>query len=490
MGRKLMLTALFVALLGVLIVGPAAQPAAAQGSTWYAEYYNNATLSGTPAITRYENQLAFNWGTGSPGSGINNDGFSARFATDVSLNPGTYRFFLQADDNARVTFNFSQVVIDTFTTPAVAQTVTGDVTVPSAGVYHIQIDYREVDSLAFLNFSYANAATNPQPNFPVAPIFPGAPAGNPVALTAPWTAQYYSNNSLVEPAAAIITIPAVSFNYGAAAPLPSVPVDNWSGRFTSVQSLSGGVYTLAVNADDGVRVYVNGALVINQIGGATGQTYTAQLTLPGGSNNFQVEYVEYSGNSFLNFALLTPAPAVVPTVPGVPSSPTGATALVTAYRLNVRQYPDPLSMRLAQINRNETYAVLGRNGDGSWYLLQVGSTQGWASSRFLTIQNGAAVPVVGNTAGSGSPAPTSVPSVSTGITVVANPYTVNIRSSPSTTSSRIGRLPTGQSAQLIGRNSLNQWWQINYNGIVGWVTAQYTVISPSNANINSVPVTG
>ncbi|MDX2161492.1 MAG: PA14 domain-containing protein [bacterium] len=460
-------------------------PASAQGSIWYAEYYNNPTLSGTPALTRYENAIALNFGVNSPGSGINADGFSARFATDVSLNPGTYRFFLQADDNARVTFNYSQVVIDTFTNPAVGQTVSGDVTVTNAGVYHIQIDYREVDATAFVNFTYGNVANNPQPNFPVTnPPVTGGGSGGGVALTSPWTAQYYANTALTGDPAAILTVPTVNFNYANNQPIVSVPADNWSARFTSVQNLSGGQYTLRVNVDDGVRVFVNGALIINQFGGFTGQVYQAQLTLPAGSNNFQVEYIEFTGAAFLDLQLIPPA-QVVPTTPPT----TGAQAVVTAFRLNVRQAPDPLAARVTQISRNETYPVLGRNGDGSWYFLQVGNQQGWASSRFLTILNGTNIPVV-NTTGSAQQQPPSQPSANTGIQVIASPYTVNIRTGPSTTSSRIGRLPSGETAALIGRNAANQWYQINYNGIVGWVTAQYAILNPANANLNSVPVTG
>ena len=69
-----------VAITAFLLVGvlASATPAYAQGS-WYAEYYPNRDLAGGPALTRYEGSLNFDWGHGSPGPGIPNDNFSARF---------------------------------------------------------------------------------------------------------------------------------------------------------------------------------------------------------------------------------------------------------------------------------------------------------------------------------------------------------------------------------------------------------------------------
>jgi len=149
MKRTIALTVLVFALISLGLIAPAS----AQGATWYAQYYNNPTLSGTPVLSRYEGNISFNWGTGTPAAEVQADNFSARFAADIAFQAGTYRFFMLADDNARVTFNFSQTVIDTFGTGQVGQTVSGDVVIGAAGVYHIQIDYREVESNAFLYFS-------------------------------------------------------------------------------------------------------------------------------------------------------------------------------------------------------------------------------------------------------------------------------------------------------------------------------------------------
>ena len=193
MNRKLtfMTLALLVAALGVFAFGAAASPASAQpiSTFWTAQYYNNPTLEGNTTLSRGESAIAFAWGLGSPDPAIPVDNFSARFATDVSLAAGTYRFFLLADDNARITFNYGYTpVIDTFiTTNQVGTLQTTTLSVPAAGTFHIQIDYREVTNDAFLYMSFGNAATTTQPNFAV-------PTNTNVTINpgGSWVAQYYN----------------------------------------------------------------------------------------------------------------------------------------------------------------------------------------------------------------------------------------------------------------------------------------------------------
>ncbi len=471
MKGKMIAITIMLMLLSVVL----AQPAAAQSANWTAQYFNNGTLSGTPTVTRSESAINFNWGAGSPSAGIPNDGFSARFATDVVFPAGTYRFFLLADDEARVTINFQPIpLINTLGQGRAGQTVSADVQL--SGATHIQIDYVELTGDAYLYLSWSNlAAGAPSPGF--------APPVTVPINTSAWTVQYFSNPNLAGDPTAILTESAPGRDWGSGSPLPSVPADNWSARWTSTQNLNAGQYQITVRADDGVRVFVNGSLVINQFGAASGQTYTAALNLPQGNNNFVIEYVEFGGLAFLDYRLTQVNPIVVTPIPGGPQVVTGPALTVTgAFRLNVRSEPNVVTGAvLTRINRNETYPITGRNLDGSWYQINVNGIIGWVSARFVTAVNTAGVPVV---TGSGAPAPTQV----AGITVTATPYTVNIRQGPGTQFSRLGRLPAGGVAQLVGRVASNQWYQINYNGIIGWVSAEYVVLSPG-ANISGVPVT-
>jgi len=369
-------------------------------------------------------------------------------------------------------------VIDTFANGQVNQLNTGDVNVSAAGTYHIQVDYRELTDQAFAYVSFANLATNPGgPGFPP-PVGTPPPAG-----TNAWTAQYFANIGLLGDPAAILTENSPTHAWGSAAPFPSLPADNFSVRWTSIQYLTGGSYSITARADDGVRVYVNGVLVINEWHAASGQTYGTSMTLPAGQNYFEVDYYENTGEASIDFNLTQTSGGAPPSVP--PPAPSGAIATVTAYRLNVRALPDPVNGQIiTRINRLETYPILGRTADSRWYQLNVNGTTGWVAGAFINVVNGAGIPVVG-----GNPPSSATGITATGNTVTATPYSVVIRSGPGTQYRRIGLFPLTGTAPVVGRNSNNTWWQINFNGLVGWASSQYAVISPT-ANISTIPITG
>ncbi|MDZ4766586.1 MAG: SH3 domain-containing protein [Chloroflexota bacterium] len=487
MNRKLtfMTLALLVAALGVFAFGAAASPASAQpiSTFWTAQYYNNPTLEGNTTLSRGESAIAFAWGLGSPDPAIPVDNFSARFATDVSLAAGTYRFFLLADDNARITFNYGYTpVIDTFiTTNQVGTLQTTTLSVPAAGTFHIQIDYREVTNDAFLYMSFGNAATTTQPNFAV-------PTNTNVTINpgGSWVAQYYNNTSLSGDPAAILSVSSPSNDWGLNAPLPSLPVDNFSVRWTGTFALPNGNYQISLRADDGVRLFVNGVLLINQFGGATGQTYTANFT-NSGSATIVIEYVEFVGNAFIDYRLTQ---QVTNPAPSIPVAPSGANATIAAFRLNVRETPSSSAAILTRVNQNETYPIIGRTGASTWYQINANGIIGWVAGGFIVIANGGNIAVVDGSAPSAPPAAPSAPVVSpTGVTATANPFSVNMRQGPSTTFARVGRLPAGSTAAVIGRTTANQWYQIDFNGVRGWVSAGFTRLN-AGANINNVPVTG
>lgn len=467
----------FVLVVFAMMALISALPAAAQGAIWNSQFYNNPSLSGQPAATRQDAALGFNWGTGSPNPGINTQNWSARFASDPVLGPGTYRFFVLADDNVKLFVNFPfQPQIDSFASGVVGQVLTADVVIPG-GVTHVQVDYRQITGESFLYVTWANLADNPnpQPNFPIAQA-----AFTPVN-NAPWTAQYYANSNLTEPPAGIIGVSGPSGDWGAGAPLPSLPIDNFSARFTSVQTLEAGTYVVTVRADDGVRVYVNGVLVINQWGGATGQTYTASVNLGGGANNFVVEYFEAGGSAFLQYSLnrqgtsgiVNPVPAGVNT---------GVNATVNAFRLNVRSQPNPNASILTKINRNESYPIVGANGDRTWYQINVNGTVGWVFARFVNVGGNA-----GNVPTTSSQQTFAAPAT-TGLVVTALDQ-VNIRSGPNRTAAIVGKLPINNQAQVVGRNSDSSWWQISYQGISGWVSARFAQLQ-ADARLDQIPVTG
>ncbi|HVO72166.1 MAG TPA: PA14 domain-containing protein [Aggregatilineaceae bacterium] len=470
MKRAIVITVLLAALGLAGFTSPALQPAAAQGgAVWSADFYNNGYLLGKPVFSTQYGSLDLNWGASSPGPGVNSDNFTARLATDTHFTAGTYRFYLLADDAVQLWVDFppnKQPALTTFNAPQPGQLLSVDVPM-TEGTHHIQVDFKELTGNAYLYVRWANLATNPTPpSFPV-PI---------QVATGPWTAQYFNNQALSGAPVLTQAESAVAHDWGTGAPAGGIPADYFSVRWTSAQYLSGGTYQVQALADDGVRVWVDGSLVIDQWHTASGQTYLADVNLGAGPHSFMVEYYEATGNASINVQI-NQVGAVPPPVLTPPPSPTGTTVTVLAYRLNVRNAPSAASGQIiAQVSRGQIFPVLGVSSDGGWFEIDDLGVVGWVSATYVQINNEQAVPITGGQPGV------------TGYTLTSL-ASLNVRRGPGLGNVRVGALRPGQTAQVIGRNAGSTWWEITYDGVTGWVYAAFSELQPG-ADVNLIPVTG
>ncbi len=129
---------------------------------WRGEYFNNKTLSGTPALVRDDAQINFNWGSGSPARGtIGNDRFSVRWTRSLNLVAGSYRFSMTVDDGGRLWVN-GHLLIDAWKDQA-PRTYTGDIYLPGGGV-PVKMEYYENSGGATAKLSWAKANGSPDPS--------------------------------------------------------------------------------------------------------------------------------------------------------------------------------------------------------------------------------------------------------------------------------------------------------------------------------------
>lgn len=102
--------------------------------------------------------------------------------------------------------------------------------------------------------------------------------------------------------------PTINFNWNGASPVPGIGGSNWSGRWTGqVQVHCSGPYTFYTNSDDGVRLWVNGQLLIDDwtYHGPTWDQGTVVLT-GGQKYDVKIEYFQGGGGSLLQFAWSSP----------------------------------------------------------------------------------------------------------------------------------------------------------------------------------------
>jgi hypothetical protein len=122
--------------------------------------------------------------------------------------------------------------------------------------------------------------------------------GSGGTTTTALTANYYSGTSL---GSLVLSRAETSIDNGwsTGSPHASVPVDNFSARWDgSLRPTSTGNHTFQVVADDGVRLWVNNVLVIDQWKDQSATTYSATVALTAGVTvPVRMEYYEKSGSA-------------------------------------------------------------------------------------------------------------------------------------------------------------------------------------------------
>jgi hypothetical protein len=131
---------------------------------------------------------------------------------------------------------------------------------------------------------------------PVVEAPPPPPPPPPTPTPAPqfpdWVGEYFGNPDLSGGPALVRNDPSISFDWGLGSPGPEIPPDNFSVRWTRNLNFSAGVYRFYTRTDDGVRLWVDGALVVNQWKDQSPTTYAADVFLTQGAHNIRMEYYE------------------------------------------------------------------------------------------------------------------------------------------------------------------------------------------------------
>jgi uncharacterized protein YraI len=272
-------------------------------------------------------------------------------------------------------------------------------------------------------------------------------------------------------------------------------------------------------------VFVDGVVVIDQWRMATGQTFTADVTLGAGLHNFMIEYFEAIGLAFLEYSL-TPVSAVIPPSPVAPPA-AGSWQCAYFNNTNIIGFPvvtlveaspthnwglgaptaglpaDNFSMRCTstQILEAGTYRISAfaddgvrvkvdgapvitewHNASGTPYLASVNLTSGAHNFEVEFYEAGGEAFLTYNMERTGGvSAPTN-----TNATLTILSSRVNMRAEPNAnTGAIIARVSRGETYPIVGRTADSRWWQINVNGRLGWVFASLT----EAFNTGGVPVT-
>ncbi len=151
------------------------------------------------------------------------------------------------------------------------------------------------------------------PTATVTPTATPSPSPTPPATPAVffgWKGEYFNNTDVSGAPAVVRDDEMIAFDWGQAYPLPGVGVDNFSVRWTRELELPAGTYRFTLRADDGVRLWVNEALLIDRWTAGYATTESV-VQLPAGVHTVRVEYFEATGEArvFLEWGSVLSLPA-------------------------------------------------------------------------------------------------------------------------------------------------------------------------------------
>ena len=147
-------------------------------------------------------------------------------------------------------------------------------------------------------------------------------------------------------------------------------------------------------------------------------------------------------------------------------------------RVNVRASASGLSKLVGYAYVGDTFKILGKTG--SWYYIQYNNTTKgyiWASYLNATKTSAGYTPASVTSTSPGSPTPTpGATATPTKVTIANCVYAVNVRTSASTSSKKLGKANLGATYTYLGAEG--DWYKIQYNTTtIGYVYKTFATLS-------------
>jgi hypothetical protein len=264
-------------------VGPEPEPVFPD---WRGEYFSNKNLDGKPAFLKNDRTLDKTWGLRSPNEDyLPRDNFSVRWTRELEFSERIYRFYLDITDGGKLYID--DVLVLNEWADGERRTVTVDVALKK-GKHEIKFEYYNAYGGAVAQLWYEAVKD---------------------AEYEGWKTKYWMNKSMNSDLVVIRDEGEINFDWGDDGPIYGGRSDKFSVQWKRSVAFEAGLYSLRAMADDGIRVFVDGALVIDEWHNSAGNDiYTVQLELSG-LHEITVQYYENAGKAKVNFEweLIEPA---------------------------------------------------------------------------------------------------------------------------------------------------------------------------------------
>lgn len=129
------------------------------------------------------------------------------------------------------------------------------------------------------------------------------PSTAPLSTLSGWKAQYWGNLTQSGIASLERTDPSIDFNWQLAAADDTLPIDEFSARWTRSTSLLAGRFRITVLVTGGARVRIDNQVIVNYYHNQGHQNITSYVNLSSGVHLVEVDYVDRGGQARIKFDL-------------------------------------------------------------------------------------------------------------------------------------------------------------------------------------------
>lgn len=151
-----------------------------------------------------------------------------------------------------------------------------------------------------------------------------------------WRGSYFDNRGLSGDPVLVRDDEKVDFDWRRGSPDDSIAADNFSSRWERKLKFDAGKYRFHVTADDGVRLWIDGAKVLDEWKDGSARELAVEYSLAQGDHQIKLEYYEHAGDARVQLgwdkvpASPSPSLTTTATTPATPTASPTATATVTA----------------------------------------------------------------------------------------------------------------------------------------------------------------
>jgi hypothetical protein len=289
------------------------------GTGLTADYYDNVFVKGFPQ-RRTDATVNFPWNGAAPMTGIPQANFSVRWTGQIQARfDGDITLITTSDDGVKVWVD-GQLLVNDWTAHGNKENVCTFASL--AGQKHdLRIDYYQGGGGSFMRLEW-QSASEPRSVVPATCLYrigadtplvlPTYVPGNGMGLTGD-----YRNKADLAGSHLRRLDPIINFAWGSGSPAPSISVDNFTVRWTGqIQTRFDGDCTLSTISDDGVRLYLDGRLLIDDwTTHGNKENICTFPSLAGQKHDIRIEYFESGGGAamYLKWQSANEGYALVPT---------------------------------------------------------------------------------------------------------------------------------------------------------------------------------